>query len=495
MAFELKNINFQTKKVVANSQFSVDGIVQVQPEKPLKQVLNVSALASTTSAEAIDTEYSIQGKISLSMLYLSEDDQILTAPAEFLFDHKESIAAGELESQLEIAGYSVEEQNSSYAKISFLVNSQVAGLAEQSVSAVGGEEDGYVLESREFTHVCYESCGKSQLALETKNEVSAANAQVLSCDYQTKISNVVAGIDQVTVSGDVTVQIAYKVDTEICYYAKTIEFNHEVACLGANPDYLANAKVVVTKIDTSIETGDKNFVVARLNLAISANVYKQKTESVVSDLFSLKKELNVVYGCTNYNDFAGRLGVCDTFDAEQKFDETIDKIIIATCPTLNMAKVSLESGYLTAEGVVSANLIYQKPEDTNYYQEKINLPFAIKKPVDTTANLSDYTVKARITNANKYENKISFAIELAFELALENENYVEYVESTTETGDKQEKTSAITIYVAKAEDTPFKVARALGVSPEMLTSQNEVVDGKFAEGQRIFVYSPLAAEF
>lgn len=495
MAFELKNLNFQTKKVVLTNQFSVDGIVQVQPEQPLKKVLNVSAFASTTNAEAIDTEYNVQGKINLTMLYLTEDDQMLTTAAEFVFEHKESVSAQDLETKISALQYAIEEQTASYAKISFLVDTEVWGVIDSTVATVAGEEDDYVLDSKEFSHVCYASSGKAQLNLDAKFEVNEQNPIVVACDYQTKIANVVPGIDQVTISGEVVVQLAYKTETDVAYVSKTLEFNHEIACMNANPDCLANACVYVDKIDVFAENGDKNYLCAKVYADLYAGVYETKTESVLTDLFSLKKELNVVYGCTNFSDFAGRLGVCDTFDAEQKFDESLEKIVVATSPVASTSKVTLENGYLFAEGVVSANLIYQKPEDTSYYQAKINLPFAIKKAVETTSNLASYIVQARIVNANKYEGKINCSVELAFELNLEKENYVEYVESTTETGDKQEKTSAITVYVAQNDDTPFKVARALGVNPEILTSQNELVDGKFAQGQRIFVYSPLSAEF
>ena len=41
MAFDVKNINFQTRKVVKASQFAVGGVIPITPEKPLKKVLNV----------------------------------------------------------------------------------------------------------------------------------------------------------------------------------------------------------------------------------------------------------------------------------------------------------------------------------------------------------------------------------------------------------------------------------------------------------------------
>ena len=49
--------------------------------------------------------------------------------------------------------------------------------------------------------------------------------------------------------------------------------------------------------------------------------------------------------------------------------------------------------------------------------------------------------------------------------------------------------------MTKEGEDIFDVARALCVKPEVIESQNEVVDGKFSGGTRVFVYSPINVEF
>ena len=58
----------------------------------------------------------------------------------------------------------------------------------------------------------------------------------------------------------------------------------------------------------------------------------------------------------------------------------------------------------------------------------------------------------------------------------------------------EEEQSAITVYIAKPNQTIFDVAKALNVLPDSVDTA-ELIDGKFNGGEKIFVYNPINAEF
>ena len=65
-----------------------------------------------------------------------------------------------------------------------------------------------------------------------------------------------------------------------------------------------------------------------------------------------------------------------------------------------------------------------------------------------------------------------------------------FVKSYEVVSEKVTDESAIKVYIARAGQTIFEVAKALNVKPEIIASQNQV-DDVFEAGQKVYVYSPI----
>ena len=68
--------------------------------------------------------------------------------------------------------------------------------------------------------------------------------------------------------------------------------------------------------------------------------------------------------------------------------------------------------------------------------------------------------------------------------------YEKYVKSFERLKEKDDQDAGIKVYVVKENQSVFDISKALNVTPELVTSQNEVNDS-FETGQKVYVYCPL----
>ena len=492
MAFDLRNMSFQTRKVVKESQFAVGGVIPIATEKPLKRVLSVVATPTMARVESVDFNHNMRGKINIEMLYLTESGEYETTKAEFSFEHTENVAVENANCKAEIAEYSVVEETATYVKLNFLTNLYLEGTSVDNLTALDGEENNYVVLNGDFDHVSYLQGAKSQAELEDKIELDGAQ-KILGYETAIKTGAVSCGIDQIGASGEVCVKLSCLTEDSVVCVERQLEFNHEVACLGVNPEDLAKAIIYVSKVEYAFVDSEKPTIALKFFLDIDVSAYRKQTEKVIGDLFCTTKEVEVVTECANFTDYIGQKEWQEEISCEDVL-ESEQNVVCARVVGTNIAKLAVDNGKFVADGVAKVNMLVKDAEGDTI-TKVINIPFSICRQVETDGLVSEYHVQAMVKDVAKHEEKVELTLTFVFDLAFCKERYAEYVSSAKELADKEAQTSAITIYVASEGDTLFSVAKALSIHPDKIQNQNQVVDGKFEKGQRIFVYNPLVAEF
>ncbi len=495
MAFEQQSITFQTKKILGVGEFAVNSKLPLDLEKPLKKVISVNALAETSSCELIDTDFNILGKSQVNVIYLTENDTLESVTANVDWNYSLKVAGENPEAFVTVKEIVVEGTSMSEVALNILHNVEAEGVTKTEVTPLPEIADDYVtnLNNLELKKLASRASSKFTLA-ETLESASNAKS-VLNTFASVKVKNVTAGIDQVTVEGEAIVKVLYLTEDGSNVLNKIIEFKQEVPAMGAMPSEEAEAKVYVTSASCALEIGEKcNFVLA-INLGASVSSYKTENLSVVDDLFSVTNNIETTYDCVNYSEYGQMVFFADSVNLSVTTDNTVAQVIDTINPKVEISKQIIENNYLIAEGVVSACLIY-KTEDGNVQSTNMVCPFISK--TDATVAGSVYNIQA---NANVLSTKlraqaeVETIIELDFVASVLKENYFEYVKAVNVVGERDQLSSAVTIYVTKEGERLFDVARALGITPETITNQNEIADGKFTNGQRVFVYNPLNAQF
>ncbi len=496
MAFETKSVTINTKKVLGVGEFAISTKISLDAEKPLKKILNIKATADVGSTEQIDSDFNLLGKTQINLLYLTENNTLESVVG--FADYSTLVKAyGEsLHAKLEIKEVSVESSSATEVGLSILHNAIVEGIEKVQISPVTELPEGYVTQDKtvNLNQICASNADKFVVAenLDMPNAV-----KILNTDAHAKVKNVVAGIDCVSIEGEIDVRVLYATEDSTNTITKTLDFKQEISCMGTVPANLSYAYINVSSINSTLEVGEKTTLVLAIGFNAIVDSYENKEFSVVTDLYSLNKLLDTTTECVYAPNFVAGKYINDTAVCNVNVDSyNVDEVVAVICPNVKISQATTFAGNIITEGVVDLTLIYKdnQVEETN--SVVLSCPYVSKVDDAVAGGLQDVFVSCNLSSVKIRSGKeVEIVLDLAIASSNSKDEYFEYVKPVTETADREQNSSAVTIYVTKEGESLFNVARALNVLPETINSQNEVVDGKFAGGQRIFVYSPLNVEF
>lgn len=496
MAFETQTINIKTKKDLATNEFAVNTKISIDTDKPLKKVLMVKAVADEISSECIDTEYTALGRTQIDVLYLTENNELenVTGYAEWQATLK--VEGENIVSKTNVVECSVDGYSSTEVSINLLHNIVVSGIVKTELSPISEVAEDYVADyqSANISQICGYSSGKFVV---TENIDMPTAQKVLSVDGLVKVGNIASYLDKVVIDGTVDVKILYASIDGILTLNKLIDFHQEINCVGAMDNQSAFATLEINSINATLEVGDKTNLVMAIGLNAIVETYENKEITVVKDMFSLSKDITTTLQCVDFNNFVAGKYYTDTLILNVDLDnDNVDEIVSLINPVVKISQCLLKDNSISTEGVVCAKLIYKNNEIEEIESKDITCPFISKSDTELAGKLDKTNIKATVSSVKIRSGKeIEVVLELVQGIESTSDEYLEFIKSVEELDDKKGNDSAITIYVTKENEKLFDVAKALNVMPEVITSQNEIVDGKFASGQRVFVYSPLNVEF
>lgn len=496
MAFETQTINIQTKKDLATNEFAVNTKITIDADKPLKRVLSIKALADEISSEYVDIDYTALGRTQINVVYLSENNELESVTGYAEWQSSLKVVGDNLVAKILVIESNVESFSATEISVNVLQNIVVSGTEKNTFLPISEVPDDYVADYA--TKSICQNCGYASGKFVITENIDMPTAQrVLSVDGVARIASATSYLDKVVVDGIVDVKILYASIDGTMTLNKSLDFHQEVACVGALDGQNAVANVDINSINATLEVGEKTNLVMALGLNAVVETYESKEITVASDIFSLSKNINTTMQCVDYDHFVAGKYLTDTIVCNMDLvDNNVDEVIALVNPIAKIAQCLLENNTLRLEGVVTATLIYKNNEIEEIESKNILCPFISNTDVEIDGKCSNLNVQAALSNAKIRSGKeIEVVLDLVTSLNCQVDEYFEFVKTVEELEDKQHTDSAITIYVTKENETLFDVAKALNVMPETITGQNEVVDGKFSGGQRIFVYSPLNVEF
>lgn len=496
MAFETQTINIQTKKDLATNEFAVNTKIVVDADKPLKRVLSIKAIADEVSSEYVDIDYTALGRTQINVLYLTENNELenITGYAEWQSSLK--VVGENLVAKIFVVESNVESFSATEISVNVLQNIIVSGTEKNSFLPFSVASDDYVADyvTKNLNQICGYSNGKFVV---TENIDMPTAQKVLSIDGVAKIASVTSYLDKVVIDGAVDVKILYASADGIMSLNKLLDFHQEVVCTGALDNQNAVADVGINSINATLEVGEKTNLVIALGLNAVVETYENKEITAIGDIFSLSKNITTTMQCVDYDNFLAGKYLTDTIVCNMDLaDNNIDEVISLINPVAKISQCLLKDNILTLEGVVDATLIYKNNEIEEIESKNILCPFVSNIDLELEGRCRNLNVQATLSSVKIRSGKeIEVVLDLVTTVNCQSDEYFEFVKSVEELEDKPCTDSAITIYVTKENETLFDVAKALNVMPDVITGQNEVADGKFASGQRIFVYSPLNVEF
>ena len=495
MAFESQNIIFQTKKLLCTNQFAVGATMLAKPEKPIKKVLFASAKAYITNAEAVDTDYSVQGKLQASVNYLAEDDTIENIVSEFDWNNTFKVEGTNLLSSVIVEETTIESLDGQSVNLSCLLNANVFGCQAEETSFSTNFDETFVTQPDEIEYNNYVSSVNNNFVVSENFDVPKT-ATVINQNAKVVVKEVLPSIDQLTLSGYAEIKISYQENDTITNLTKMVDFSQEIAFANLMPDNLLSARVCVVEI-TNKNQANADSTEVQVRLLANVDAYAHQKFSVTKDLFNLQNNVDLSFVCQSFENYKSTTSTNNNLSVMLGTENlNIDEILLLSNTTFKLSQVDVQGTEVNVQGVVFANIVYKEAETGDTLSSLVSAPLVAKINLLETGTLKNVYTNIVATGLKIRSNsELELDLDLDFVADVFEEKYFEFVGSCTLLESTKASQSGISVYVTKPKDTLFSIARALCVDPQTIVEQNKLDSQEFVTGQRIYVYNNLNAEF
>lgn len=478
------------KKFTMEKYFSQ---VKIVTPNNISKLFGVYARSVVSSVEVVNNYLMISGKIVANAVYLTDENHLENTETviDFIEKQKTNFVLSELacDDVIEIDNVSV---SSSEIMCSVLHNTEVVGIYRYLVGDASKSEEEFVLNRKTINCLDFKQACDEKFVVVEEVETNLKDIKILNIDSQAILNSVVASVDKVIIEGRVKVNALYKDDDSVGEISKEFEFKQEIAMKNSLPGMVveANLKMINTSITEQVKD-EKARLVFVIDLSANAMMFENTAIETFDDLFSLKNELVPVYDFAEFEETDG-----ESFDNDTVLTQTdisgrsdFDDIVGVFAPKVRVLEFQDKGEKVLVISQIEALAIYK----TQNSLEKIDLKYEIKFETEKDFAKKLNEVKA-VANISAFKVKAGKDLECAYQVEYHfgyDKQYSEKFVKSFEIVKKKDDTDAgVKVYVTRENQTIFDVAKALNVSPELITSQNEVTDC-LESGQKVFVYCPL----
>ena len=487
----MENLIVSTKKKFTMDKFFSQ--VKVVATDDIERVLNVSAKTIFGGAEISNGVLIVSGKSVVNVIYLNVEGRICSADAFYDFIQKQKF-----DSEL---GSLVLTDETIVESVDFSGNEVVCSLGYEP--CVEGEykyqmpsfenSDGELVTERNMIKNNKLICSpEDSFSVAEEFETNRNNVQILAENSKAVLDEISCTVDKVVIEGKVVCEIIAKDDTEIFVINREFEFRQEIAAEKIIPNMFASCNLSINNVKVTPEVrDDKTIIVSTFDIFAKCFVYEESSIDVVTDIFSLNSNLDVIYDYVEAHQFVNFETLNDSVLSQTNIAEIpdFDDIIGVYSPEAKLKTIEEKNDKFFVAGEISAFALYRSTSGT----KKLNISHEVNFEIEKKENLelNDVNIRVMITSfkvkAGK-ELEVVFAVDYRAEYTQNvTTKYVKKYEVKTQ---KTADNYGVRVYITKSKQTLFEVAKILNIKPEVIEAQN-VVDGEFELGQKIYVYSPI----
>ncbi len=503
MAFEpvFEVVKLNSKRRLAKTQAVVEARLLPQPNTVIARVLSITADSAISASEVFTGEARYSGRVNFKVLFLDVDgrNHSMDYSADFSDKIENAAITSELSPILSSAVLDTDIANvtANEIKLASVVEiSLYAGVGEELKYLSSGGEGLYTHDDRmEYSVLAAKGSGVSSLSA-TLSDVKITD--VLLDEHKAVILKRTAGVDSVTIEGTVITEICGETeDGLLASYRVETPFTEEFEAAGARPNDTVLASVGLSG-DTKMEIGENgSAVLLEYSLKFDFCVYSEAVCDVIVDAFSVTNELLVTSESVNIYKNKPAVTVTDHVEGSVTLEVNmpiVDNILAATALKLNVTNLVAFNGEALIEGIVGGNIIYYSAEANSKNSVAVELPFSLKTPVDGLSEGDELNGHGEVTSVKlkiRRGNEIDIRADIAVELEASGVVTKCVITELTEGEARELPSSAISIHVARAGETLWDVAKALGSTPELIMLQNPELNLPLTGGERIIVYRHL----
>ncbi len=474
-----------TKKVFHEVKVNAESPIKAEDE--IKKPVSVKADVFVTSLEKGEAETLVKAQVAFGFVYLAEEG------------YKKAESNVEITAKIPlqdpIVNVSVEDARVIFYENGYTAKASVTvrGIADanKNYSALSGGEDIYIKEGQ----LVFDSAtGKSTdtLTVEDEFEVGYAVSEVLMHRESVTLKEITSGISAVNFEGEVNLALSllpFSENSDILKEVRKIPFRFEMENVGALPTMRACGAAEIKKVAVKVvadEAKAKSVVTVEIVLGFTGEAMDETAVSIAEDAYSVSHFLLLKRETVDYRKFIGQNTYGERL-SEATDTKTLDggRLITALGERINVFSAVSDKGRIKITGTVSSDVIF-KNADNGTTVQKAEAPFDIDCEVTGEAVIG--RVYLTDFNVREQNGNVEFDFAINCEYALYEDLKANIVTEVTESGEREQNGSAITVYLPSGGDELWDVAKTLGESEENIVKYNPDLTFPLRAEDRVIIY-------
>ncbi|MBR6750894.1 MAG: DUF3794 domain-containing protein [Clostridia bacterium] len=484
-------IRADKKEQLTPIQFYIDEELSV---KDAVKIMGMNVTASLVSVEPMQGEAKVNYRVNYNVIYKGEDGY---SSQEFSYTRSAIVKALSITAKSDLH-LNVSVINNEYVgttNVQTRTMLEICGYVIVNVHVDSVLPEGAVVKKSTTNVECIDVIRESEFATESERSIKGKVEKILCNNSQIVVKSVATATEICHISGECHTYLIYVTDGNIQSVTFTSPFETEILCPSIKDGdrvYLTG-RVVANSVTL---VSDDEDTILKFDTVISLKGYSVRVEEieVVEDAYTPGKECEMAF-----EEVVVENNVCVTREDERVtgsfiIEEDMPRIrsLVCVCPpSIGAINVMMDGG-LFVEGVISAEVIYICPEESiNRVLVELPYRFNLTNDFTCTDNLSATAVVTSFNAKVRHNDEIEVVAEISFSVFGSTDRTVKFMTGYSEICDKEVSDIAISLYIARREETLWDVAKALDTEESTLIELNPELTLPLTGGERILFYRPL----
>lgn len=487
----MENLVVNTKKKVMLEKYNSS--IKIVTQSEIKSILNLCVKSTINSVEQSNNIVTVSGKLFANVIYQNVEDEVMSTELAIDFIEKQ-----QLTTQLdELCAFdnvvaNIETFSNTEILCSVTHNTELFGIYNYEIADFVGENTSFVINKKSLNLNKLINVKGEDFVIAEENESNIKNMKVLNSVAKVLSYESSAAVDKVVIDGKLLAETIYSDGETISLLTKEFEFKQEIEMNSAMPNMQVCVFVDVKNVTVTPEVkDDKTNIIYAIDVFAKAYLYEENVYEIANDMFSIDSVIENTYDYLNIQKTSSSKQISDVVMTSTNIAEIedFDDIIGVYSPNVTLKNCTEIENKAIFDIEISAFAFYKSKNDI----QRLDIVHSSKIEIEKEKLESFNNLKA-VSEIVSFKVKAGKELEVVFNLMANIEFDVSIMETfikSFEVKDVKNKNNAgIKVYVTKAGETLFEIAKILNVRPEIIEEQNEI-DGVFEHGEKIYVYSGL----
>jgi hypothetical protein len=504
MAFEpvFEMTKLDSLKRICVHQAVVEARLLSQGGIKIAKILSVATHCQVTPSEVFNGEARYNGRVGFKVIFADPEGK--NHGMDYNADFTDKLLSDEIKTGLKpmlsatVLDTDIVSVDEREIKLACVAEVALDAVASESVNLLTkGGDNVYTHDDRmDYSKLVAENSVPFTVS-DRLDDIKCEN--ILLAETKVVTVNRRAALDAVVLEGNVICDLTCEDEGGmINSYRRVTPFVGEVSVPDAREGNMAIGTASLTSQSVTMEADGSNRSAAlEYTLTGFAKVFTDDVAYPVTDAFSVTNELKSTGESLDVRKnkqnatFSDRVEGAVTLDINMP---SADSVLAVTGAGLHLASAVAGDGRISYDGVVSANIIYYAAETNEKASVAVELPFSIHADCRDAVPSDAVTAKGAVTG-------VTTKIQRGNEIQIKADIEVEYILTGSETkyvitelalGEERVlPTAAFSVHIAKGGETLWDVAKALGMTPELVLTQNPGLALPLTGGERVIAYRHL----